>query len=181
MRLFWIIVGIVALIWLGFLHFDRNEIRLDLDKTNERIDNVEHNVNGNNEPVAPQDELNVGEEVQDEMDDAREEVEQGIPTKEEQAKDEAQDEQEEAKEEEVEKSKQNEKVKEEKQPKDVETSLPPTEPTSFVEEEAIVAFNLGYTEDVSHAFKQFDTPKFEDEIASSEAYLDLDPMILSLK
>jgi TolA-binding protein len=177
MRLFWIIVGIVALVWLGFLHFDRNEIRLDLDKTNDRIDHVEHEVD-NGQPVQ-NDNLNVGEEIQDEAQDAKEEIEQGIPSKEEQAKDEAQDEAEEAKEEKAEKGNQKEPQKE-KPVNDVETSLP-TEPTSFADDEAIVAFSLEYNDGVSHAFKQIETPQYNDELAFNEALLNIDPMILSLK
>jgi hypothetical protein len=173
-------VGIVALVWLGFLHFDRNEIRLDLDKTNERIDGVEQQVD--NGQQAPNDDLNVGEEVQDEAQDAQEEIQNGIPSKEEQAVDEAQDKKEEMIEEKAEKKElKDEKAEPQKQPKDVETSLPPTEPTSFADDEAIVAFSLEYSDSASHAFKQLDTPKLVDELAFKDAYLNLDPMILSLK
>lgn len=177
-RLFWIIVGIVALVWLGFLHFDRNEIRLDLDETNHRIDGVEQRFNNGN--PAPQKELNVGEEIQDETQDAKEEVQQGIPTKEEQHLDEGKDELEEAKEEQLEKDRPRKELNQ--QPKDVETSLPqePTSMSEAVEGEAIVAFNLEFSDDVSHAFKLYDTPTFEDrEIV--ETFLNLDPMILSLR
>lgn len=178
MRLFWIIVGIVVLVWLGFLHFDRNEIRLDLDKTNHRIDGVEQKVSNDQ---TPKDDLNVGEEVQDEAKDAQEEIQQGIPTKKEQAVDEAKDKKEELKEQKMEKQETKDEKAEPQsnQPKDVETSLPPIEPTSFAEEEAIVAFNLEYTDDTHVAFKQLDTPILGDEL--TDAYLNLDPMILSLK
>lgn len=87
MRVFWIIVGIVALIWLGFLHFDRNEIRLDLDNMNKRIDGIEQNGNFNNE---------LGDEVQD----IGEEINEGIqPNKENRLRDDIQDNKEELREE----------------------------------------------------------------------------------
>jgi hypothetical protein len=175
MRLFWIIIGILALMWLGFLHFDRKEIRLDLDRQEQRMENVENHVrdeeNGN---------LNVGDEMQDETNDAQEEVKQGIPTKEEQLRDEKQDKEEELKEEQKENGTlPNDKVPQNEK-KDVETTLP-KDASSFLGQESIVAFNSNYQES-KIAFKQLDTPKLGHEaIDAKDAYLIIDPMLFSLK
>lgn len=192
MRLFWIIVGILALVWMGFLHFDRKEIRLDLDRQDNRLHDVENHIN--NEPDG---DLNIGEEIQDETNDAQEEIKQGIPTKEEQLKDEAKDKQEELKEEQLEKNQgvnpeeglPNDKTPPPKQ--DIETSLPKDASGflgeesvvafNFLEDDSVVAFNSNYQES-EIAFKQLDTPKIGGEtLNSKDAYLIIDPILLSLK
>jgi chromosome segregation ATPase len=202
MRLFWIILGILVLVWLGVMHFDRQEIHQDLDRQENRINNVEQHIRNEDQ------ELNMGEEIQDETNDAKEEIQQGIPNKEEQLQDEAQDKQEELKEEEMEKgnnpnnpnrhNKHNMPNKPtvtvdpnddapstiapkgELRNKDVETSLP-KDATSYIHQEAVVAFNVGY-EESEIAFKQFNIPTLENSnLEASEAYLIIDPMLLSLK
>jgi hypothetical protein len=209
MRLFWIIVGIVAIVWLGMMHFQQKEIHQDIDRHEQRLTDVEDNMNNDGN-------LDIGEEIQDEADDAQEEIQDGIPpTKEENLDDQAKDKQEELKEEQQEKeSKLEDKMpnensqRDEKNPnfapdlnpnpndpnselpkprKDIETSLP-KDATSYNQEsvvafgqESIVAYSAGYNES-EVAYKNISTPTLGiKDVDASEAYLIIDPILLSLK
>jgi hypothetical protein len=171
MRLFWIILGILVLVWLGFLHFSDRQIRLDLDRNEHRMDGYEEQYNA---PNGTDNNQNVGEEAQDETNDAGENIQQGIlPDKEQKLEQDIQQKKEELKEEKQEK-------KDEAVPpkKDVETSLP-KDASGFLNLDSVVAFNSNYTES-QIAFKQLDTPTLMD-FESQEAYKLLEPtMFLSL-
>jgi hypothetical protein len=180
MRVFWIVLGIVALVWLGYLQFDRNQVRLDLDRTNQRIDGVEQQVDNGNVNDDANNDLNVGQELQDEMQDAGEEIRQGIPTKEEQAKDEMQDEAEEMKEEQMEKE--ETPADKEKEAEDQKKKV--DDATSFIEQEAVVAFDFDYANtdsEATHAFKLNDGYAYQTiDVEKSKAYFIVDPILLGI-
>lgn len=169
MRLFWIIIGILVLVYLGFLHFSDKQIRLDLDRNEHRMDGYEQQ---NYAPNGDNDNQNVGEEAKDETNDAGENLQQGIlPDKEQKLKQDIQQKKEELHEEQMEK-------KDEAVPpkKDVETSLP-KDATGFLFDDSVVAFNSNYNES-QIAFKQLDTNTFMD-FETQEAYKLLDPSMLT--
>jgi len=170
MRLFWIVVGILALCWLGFLHFSHNQIRLDLDRTNTRLDNHEQqngviNNNGNS----------VQQETKDKAIDTKQNVKQKVaPQK--QNLDQNLNQNLNKNNQPIRKEVPSVAPKKDATKKDVETSLPYT---SGFAQESIVAFNYG-NDQSEVAFKQLETPTLGD-MESKEAYLIIDPMLLSLK